>query len=237
MPARSNAFLGRWVFAAPPLIDFDTYRSGHLAHHRHAGTREDPDLAFVRAYPVPSTSMRRKIIRDISGRTGLRDGLYLLMMTLRHRRPAPLVAHVVMFGALWLAQIPWAYAAWWVGFLFVVPLCLRLRVMGEHGAVPDLLHRDARRHARTTKAGWLARTLIAPHHVNYHCEHHFFPTVPGYNLPRLHRLLTARGFYADHPDAVAASYAQVFRACVGGRSNRPDFGDVGRGRASLANMA
>lgn len=234
---RLNTVLGRWVFAAPTLIDFDTYRDGHLSHHRHAGSRDDPDLAFVRAYPVSSASMRRKVTRDVSGRTGLRDGLYLLMMTIRHRRPAPLLAHAVMFGGLWLLQIPWAYAAWWVGFLFVVPLCLRLRVMGEHGAVPDLLDRDARQHARTTKAGWLARALVAPNHVNYHCEHHFFPTVPGYNLPRLHRVLTERGFYEDHPHAVAQSYRQVFRECIGERADRPDLGDVGRGRASLANMA
>lgn len=234
---RVNTLLGRWVFAAPTLIDFDTYQRGHLSHHRHAGTREDPDLPFVRAYPVPTASMRRKILRDVTGRTGLRDGLYLVLMTLRHRRPAPIVAHAALFGALWFLQMPWAYAAWWVGFLFVVPLCLRLRVMGEHGSVPDLLDRDARQHARTTKASWVARALIAPHHVNFHCEHHFFPTVPGYSLPRLHQLLTERGFYEAHPHAVASNYREVVRECIGERPDRPDLGDIGRGQASLANMA
>lgn len=232
-----NQALGRWVFAAPTLIDFDTYREGHLAHHRYAGTTDDPDLPFVRAYPVQRGSMRRKILRDVTGRTGLRDGLYLLAMTIKHRRPAPVLAHAVMFGTLWLLGIPWAYAAWWVGFLFVVPVCLRLRVMGEHGSVPDLLDKDARKHARTTKAGWLARALVSPNSVNFHCEHHFFPSVPGYNLAKAHRLLAARGFYDDHPEALAGSYREVLRACIGDRSDRPDLGDVGRGRASLANMA
>ncbi|MGH1341529.1 MAG: fatty acid desaturase family protein [Nannocystales bacterium] len=232
-----NRVLGRWLFSGPTLIDFDTYRNGHLAHHRHAGTLEDPDLPFVHAYPVKPASMRRKLVRDLSGRTGVRDGLYLIAMTVRHGRLTSVVVHTAMFGGLYLLGMPWAYAAWWAGFIFVVPLCLRLRVMGEHGNVPDLLSKEPRLHARTTRAGWLARTLIAPNYVNYHCEHHFFPSVPGYNLPRAHALLEARGFYEEHPDACAPSYLDVFRACIGERADRPDIGELRHGKASLANMA
>ncbi len=232
-----NRVLGRWLFCGPTLIDFDTYRDGHLAHHRHAGTIDDPDLPFVHAYPVERASMRRKLIRDLSGRTGIRDGLYLIGMTIRHARLAPLVAHTVMFGGLVLLDMPWAYAAWWAGFIFVVPVCLRLRVMGEHGNVPDLLNKDARLHARTTKAGWIARALVSPNYVNYHCEHHFFPSVPGYNLPKVHALLEARGFYKDHPNACSNSYLDVLRGCIGDRTDRPDLGELRHGKASLANMA
>ncbi|MBV1862301.1 MAG: fatty acid desaturase family protein [Nannocystaceae bacterium] len=232
-----NRLLGRWLFSGPTLIDFDTYRNGHLSHHRHAGTMGDPDLPFVHAYPVQRASMRRKLVRDLSGRTGVRDGLYLLAMSARHARLPSFVAHAVMFGGLSLLDMPWAYAAWWAGFIFVVPVCLRLRVMGEHGNVPDLLDRDARRHARTTKAGWVARTLVSPNYVNYHCEHHFLPSVPGYNLPRAHALLNARGFYTGHPQAYSNSYLEVLRACIGDRTDRPDIGELRHGKASLANMA
>ena len=31
--------------------------------------------------------------------------------------------------------------------------------------------------------------MLFPHHVNYHLEHHLYPAVPHYHLPRLHRLL------------------------------------------------
>jgi fatty acid desaturase len=31
--------------------------------------------------------------------------------------------------------------------------------------------------------------LLFPHHVNYHIEHHLYPAVPHYNLPRLHAAL------------------------------------------------
>jgi len=35
--------------------------------------------------------------------------------------------------------------------------------------------------------------VLFPHHVNYHLEHHLYPAVPHYHLPRLHRLLRAKG--------------------------------------------
>ncbi len=232
-----NRPVARWLFAAPTLIDYDTYRNGHLSHHRHAGTIKDPDLPFVRSYPVEAASMRRKLTRDLTGRTGLRDTLYLVGMTVKHLRWRSLVVHAAIFGVLYATGMPWAYLLWWVGLVFVVPVCLRIRVMGEHGNVPNILSRDARHHARTTTAGWLARTFIAPNYVNYHCEHHFFAGVPGHKLPELHRLLRQRGFYDEHPGALAPSYLAVVRECIGQRPDKPDLSEIGHGKASLSNMA
>jgi fatty acid desaturase len=73
---------------------------------------------------------------------------------------------------------------------------LRLRAIFEHGGVDDLSSPlTAARSNRTTGslAGWAARTVLFPHHVNYHLEHHLYPAVPHYNLPRLHRLLQEKG--------------------------------------------
>jgi fatty acid desaturase len=35
--------------------------------------------------------------------------------------------------------------------------------------------------------------MYCPHHVNYHIEHHLYPAVPHYNLPRLHAALEQHG--------------------------------------------
>ena len=40
----------------------------HLLHHRTEGTAEDPDLSGYQAYPVTCTSLRRKLVRDLTGR-------------------------------------------------------------------------------------------------------------------------------------------------------------------------
>ncbi|WP_304219492.1 fatty acid desaturase, partial [Phenylobacterium aquaticum] len=39
----------------------------------------------------------------------------------------------------------------------------------------------------------LARAMMAPYYVNYHCEHHMFMHLPCYRLPEAHRLLAAKG--------------------------------------------
>jgi len=53
--------------------------------------------------------------------------------------------------------------------------------------------------------------LFAPHFVNFHCEHHLVPTVPSYNLGQLHQLVKARGFYHEHPYALAHGYGEVLK--------------------------
>ena len=41
----------------------------HLLHHRTEGTAEGPDLSGYQAYPVTRASLRRTLIRDLTGRT------------------------------------------------------------------------------------------------------------------------------------------------------------------------
>ncbi len=40
----------------------------------------------------------------------------------------------------------------------------------------------------------------------YHHEHHLAPGIPFCNLPRLHCLLRARGFYAPQDDRIGDTY-------------------------------
>jgi hypothetical protein len=57
------------------------------------------------------------------------------------------------------------------------PLVTRLRNIAEHALVAKD-EPDPFRHARTTKANWIERALIAPYHVNFHAEHHLFMHMP-----------------------------------------------------------
>ena len=62
---------------------------------------------------------------------------------------------------------------------------------------------------RTTRANLLARLTVAPHHVNYHLEHHLLMTAPHYRLPKMHRMLRARGALAGRH--IAKNYREVLR--------------------------
>src|SRR5439155_1252770 len=74
---------------------------------------------------------------------------------------------------------------------------------------PDLPLAAPLRNTRTTLARWWERLLLAPNRVNYHLEHHLVMTVPHYNLPRMHRLLRARGVLEDA--CVTRGYLDVLR--------------------------
>ena len=63
------------------------------------------------------------------------------------------------------------------------------------GAVKDLA--SPLTAARTnTGPRWLL-WLFFPHHVNFHIEHHMYPSIPFYNLPRAHAEMLKHGVLAD----------------------------------------
>lgn len=201
-----NRFVGRWLAGYPLFSDLDTYAQGHLMHHRLAGTAGDPDLANYQAYPVTKASLRRKLFRDITGQTGLR--FWAAVWSNHPNSPSrsirgdggnvlwqSVLCQLLLLLIMTLLGHPWLYAIWLLSMTTTYFLFLRIRQIGEHGAVPDLNSLDPRDNTRTTYARWWERLLVCPNYVNYHLEHHILPSVPAYRLAGLHRLLRRRGIY------------------------------------------
>lgn len=202
------------------------YRAYHLQHHKYAQQAEDPDLVLSAPFPVTRASLRRKIVRDLTGQTWFKQRFGRLAARLKARRPgeplAPILADEIhrqrrwlIFNALALAAFSLA-GVWWAWFaLWLLPratwfqLVTRLRNIAEHALVAKG-EPDALRHARTTHANFIERALIAPYFVNYHCEHHMFMHVPCWNLPRASRLLERKGAFPRMERA--AGYVAVLEA-------------------------
>lgn len=194
---RVNELVGNWLCGGLTNTNLYRYRDYHLDHHRHTGTDQDPDLYLAQMYPAARDSMRRKLIRDITGRTGSRDTWRQLRVMTPARNAPFFVTHGVMLGILWWLGAAWAYLLWWVAYVFVYPLITRIRYMGEHGVAIDYASNDPRENTSSTLVSWWERLLVAPNRVNYHLEHHLLASVPLYRLPKLQRLLRERGYYAD----------------------------------------
>jgi len=75
-----NTTIGRWLCAVPVMADLDRYRTYHLEHHRTAGTPQDPDRSNYEGYPVSRKSFYRKVLRDMTGITGLKIFIIVLKM-------------------------------------------------------------------------------------------------------------------------------------------------------------
>jgi fatty acid desaturase len=198
-----------WVGDKLTTGDLAAYRPYHLSHHKYAQQTEDPDLVLSAPFPITRTSLRRKILRDLTGRTYYKLKWSGLVKRIAGRKPGeplwPILSDAVVrrrrffTGMVATVALTAPFGLWWVWpVLWLVPqatwlpMVTRLRNIAEHACVakdePDPL-----RHARTTRANWLERAFIAPYWVNYHCEHHMFMHLPCYHLPTAHRLLRAKG--------------------------------------------
>jgi len=219
-----NQVVGQWLAAGPAFDHLDSYAKQHRNHHRLAGTPDDPDLPNYRVYPVSKTSFRRKVIRDLTGQTGLKLMAYKIAgLKGLFSAEAAVRAQAKPFALLWLSQIiifvvltltlsPWLYLVWLGAMMTIHMLAVRLRQVSEHAAVPNLASSDPRDNTRTTHTNWFTRLWIGPNLVNYHLEHHIAAGVPAYNLKRMHELLTSRGAYTD--TRIFKSYGDVLRTAV-----------------------
>lgn len=234
---RLNDWVGQWLAAAFIWQDAPKYRQHHLRHHRHTGTAADPDLRLSTGFPISSTSLRRKFLRDISGLTGLKTwfGSILMLIGYYHysvagdakpqdfsgkpqrtiiaqglRGIAPaLITNGGLLAVLWLCGAAWLYLLWLAAYLTPYPLFLRIRSIAEHALTND--PEDALNNARTTHAAWWTRWLWAPMHVNYHLEHHMLMSVPWFQLPKMHTLLRQHGVFDTHTAAIAPNYRTVMQ--------------------------
>ncbi|WP_158966796.1 fatty acid desaturase family protein [Chachezhania sediminis] len=208
-----NEFVGDWICGRPVLAELKAYRHYHLTHHRFTQSEKDPDLVLSSKFPTTRQSLQRKFVRDLTGQTGVKKLKAQIEASVRLAGDADAAGAAAMdFGksfqarefrrsmAVFLGVIlvmgllgQWWYglAFWLLPFLTWFQLVQRIRNIAEHGATEQ--SDDPFANVRTTHAGPLMRALIAPYWVNYHLEHHMVMHVPCWQLPRLHRLMVAKG--------------------------------------------
>ncbi|HAA14256.1 MAG TPA: hypothetical protein DCE41_22215, partial [Cytophagales bacterium] len=79
---RLNNWVGEWLGGFPIFNSMKQYRPYHYRHHVSNGLEDDPDLLLTRGYPASKASMRRKIIRYLTGQTGVKALFGLILMHL-----------------------------------------------------------------------------------------------------------------------------------------------------------
>lgn len=195
-------------WACPTLLNFSLYRAYHLEHHRHTTVNGDPE---------PSGEFG-SLVDYLTALTTLWFPVRFLVLSVRSllgRFPA----YARSKSLRWDAVIDTLVLAVWIMFvglctlfapidmLFIywLPLTIYFPMLSITG-LPE--HYGCERTAdvtvntRTTNSNWLFRFIYWNN--NYHAEHHCFPQVPFYNLPRLHRIVgeqfkfRQRSFFSFH---------------------------------------
>lgn len=206
-----NDWVCEWVLSRPLLgAGIHPYRTYHLKHHRYTQQPQDPDLRLSAPFPISRGSLRRKIFRDLTGQTGIKQYGELIRQAFapgagdgegeraaRLRRGLRRLGPNLLINGVFLAGFAAAgvwylyFLLWWVPALTWHKLVSRIRNIGEHAGVPD--DDDRLRNTRTTLANLLERAVFAPYYVNYHLEHHLLVSCPCYRLRAVHRLLLDKG--------------------------------------------
>lgn len=232
-----NNSVSDWLCAFPLLARTDAYRRYHLVHHTRTQQDDDPDLILSKPFPITRKSLRRKLIRDLTGQTGYQQrkaqilnalgpkelGLMGRLSHFNAKLGKAFLANLIVLAAC-SALFHWSYYLmfWLLPFLTYHMAITRLRNIAEHAIVPD--NNDAFRSSRTTRTSWLDRLIIAPYWVNYHVEHHLIMHVPCYHLPRFHKYLKDQGL-GDRMET-AHSYWEVLRRATSRPDDEDKPGDV-----------
>jgi fatty acid desaturase len=193
----------------------------HELHHRFLGGPGDPDE-----------------YRNYSGSARVRWLLQWVRLTIGTLVYMPLIPVVAWRRATprerryIAAEYAGMIAVWGIVFA-VVPLRALLQVwlvpgilVGYISAVRALAQHaltdpeDPLLASRSVRSNRIVSFLLL--NENYHLEHHLFPEVPSYNLPRLHDLLRARLTHAVE----APSYSRFLAAFIG-RSLHGDESPLG----------
>lgn len=174
-----------WPFGNP----VGGWRRYHFTHHRYTNTDGDSELwqkaKSSPAWDLPATrwTVLKYFVEDVcllhikelayrsrSARPGtsLVDGglpnLWLLCMA----------GTLIYFGQWWVIIV------WYLGMAMVFWPIFRLRIWSEHVGAHDV-HR--------IWAPWYVRWWWLPHNTWCHYEHHYYPQVPCWNLPKVRQLM------------------------------------------------
>jgi fatty acid desaturase len=191
-------------------INFSTslYRYEHLEHHRFTNTDKDPYWATMMAdrdwlWPKTQKECVSLFAKDIVGLNLPKWSKIISPWTpwaklssFDRKNNIFSNRERLLFGFFWLLLIcflffthGWLYflLLWQLPQLTIVNAFVRLRSVAEH----LVLENDNELHkTRHVNGNTIENFAIAPLNINYHLAHHLFPSIPQYNLPEIHKILT-----------------------------------------------
>ena len=197
--AAANLWMGRfmaWFIVFP----FTAFTECHRRHHRYLGDPEhDPDDWHY-------TGGRRWVIPRIAT---FAARFTWLSMTRYGPQVRGMVLRELVFNLASMGAIAAAFA--WYGrldlfaLIMVIPLLLLTMVINpisrgyEHYPMATFgdHHHGRLDLARNTITVTSPTIGLLWANINYHVEHHVYPAVPFYHLPKLHRLLQDRSYQRD----------------------------------------
>lgn len=200
--------LNRWVgffCGLSGLVSASAYRSIHTTHHANTRTESDPDDI--------EASAQKSVPMVFAYYFVLVAGIYLYIPTVamkgfakaNYRMRVNIVTEYVLMIAVYaLVFVVFPFDA--ILKLWLIPLLIagqfsNVRGLAEHGLMTG---GNEFTDSRTVMSNKFVSFMMS--NLNYHLEHHLFPGIPNYNLPKVHELL--KDHFRQAGASVYPSYTQ-----------------------------
>jgi len=182
------------MYAIPSGISASQFTKWHLDHHANLGSYDDDPK---RHWLSPKRNARwlkalyfTPALFPIYFRAAARETASYepeLRKRISQERLVTIAFQLGVLGLIaWLGGPFVAWKLYAVPVLLIFPIAFALNRLGQHYDIdPD----DPAKWATLVKDSWFWNAAFL--YSNFHLEHHYFPSVPFYNLPRLQKLLTS----------------------------------------------
>lgn len=201
-----NDWVGDLTTAWPLFTMVHGYRRNHYKHHQSPNTENDPD--YLAKYGRARFTFPQKHLREIGTHllgyvlaiNSLRDIRLANARLNQDMRVAKLYKALrISFYVCLLALLAWFqvidkfFMYWVIPFFSLFMALVYVRSVAEHFAIDNIDNKLEG--TRTVIPALWEKLFFGPHNVSYHLEHHIFPYVPFYNLPKLHAVLMSNPHY------------------------------------------
>lgn len=206
---RIDRWLG-FVLGLPGTACFSAYRVEHIAHHRFTRTTQDPDE--IRNFSSNRALLSLAFYLWLFGGSLWYFLVYVPINALRigsrRDRLAILLEYAIMAGVY--AAFGWfAYRRGFAADLvhvWMIPILVALFYGNIRGWAEHMMTLPGHPLTETRTVTSNPVVCFLNLNANYHLEHHLFPAVPWYNLPKVHAL-----FADDFRRAGAFTYRSYLR--------------------------
>lgn len=201
-----NPKIDRWIgfiCGIPILFSAMGYRIMHPIHHKRLRTEEDPD-------DIENATKDPALLRWVYVLVFFVSAyLYLIMVPAnafkkgtQSEKLEVILEFCIMAGIVGLGWVllpaQWMFEGWLLP-LIVAGQIANIRGIAEHGMTTS---GNEMTDTRTVATHPILSFMMC--NINYHIEHHLYPGVPWYNLPKVHRLLQEE--YRTAGSSVYTSY-------------------------------
>lgn len=194
---RLNRLLG-YLYAIPSGISATQFTTWHLDHHAELGSETDDPKRFrltpkinKRWYKLLYFTPALFFIYFRAAAAEVRTYPAALRKRIQSERRVTILCQLTAALAIGLAG-GWGVLTrvYMIPVFLVFPIAFVLNRLGQHY---DIEPSDPAKWGTLMKPSWFWDFAFL--NSNYHLEHHYYPKVPFYRLPRLHRLL--KPFYEE----------------------------------------